>query len=83
MAAQIPPIRKHLLPVLTGEWLFTPPPFCPPAAVISAYDAIVGKCGPVPVQSCFGQGGCFCPHCPNGYQWVVENVMAPAVLQLL
>ncbi len=31
--------------------------------MVSAYSAIVDKCGGVPVQSCFGQGQCFCPHC--------------------
>jgi hypothetical protein len=31
--------------------------------VISSYNAIVEQCGGVPVQSCFGETGCFCPHC--------------------
>ena len=63
--------------------------------VISSYDAIVNECGGVPVQSCFGEFQCFCPHCrsgcgsfdsssgPPGYQWVVENALAPAVRTLL
>lgn len=52
--------------------------------VVSAYDAIISKCGGVvPVQSCFATSGCFCPHCPNGYSWVVDTVIAPAILSFL
>ena len=51
--------------------------------VVSAYNAIINECGAVPVQQCFGEAGCFCPHCPPGYQWVVENVIEPFVRDIL
>jgi hypothetical protein len=50
---------------------------------VNLHDAIVNKCGPVPQSSCFGENGCFCPHCPPGYSWLAETVVAPAIRQLL
>ncbi len=50
--------------------------------VISAYDAIINQCGgEVPVQSCFGETGCYCPHCtlweaPPVSSQVAENVLS-------
>jgi hypothetical protein len=32
--------------------------------VVDPYSAIVSKCGKAPVSSCFGEAGCWCPHCP-------------------
>jgi hypothetical protein len=47
---------------------------------VDLYSAIVAKCGPVPTASCFGLAGCFCPHCNSeGYQWLAEQVIAPAI----
>jgi hypothetical protein len=50
---------------------------------ISLHDAIVKKCGPVPQARCFDVEGCFCPHCPPGYQWLAESTVAPAIKSLL
>jgi len=52
--------------------------------VVSAFDAIIKKCGPLPISDCFGVKDCFCPHCPTaGYEWTVANVLAPAVQRIL
>lgn len=51
---------------------------------VNLHDAIVAKCGPVPQSSCFGETGCFCPHCVSaGYQWLAESTIAPAIQKLL
>eukprot|EP00047_Mylnosiga_fluctuans_P012626 m.27128 g.27128 ORF g.27128 m.27128 type:complete len:313 (-) comp4382_c0_seq2:49-987(-) len=51
---------------------------------INLHDAVVAKCGPVPQASCFGEAGCFCPHCvPAGYQWLAESTIVPALRALL
>jgi len=50
---------------------------------VNLHDAITGRCGPVPQQSCFGETGCFCPHCPAGYQWLAETAIAPAIRRQL
>jgi hypothetical protein len=50
---------------------------------INLHDAIVQKCGPVPQASCFGETGCWCPHCPPGYQWLATSTIAPAIAKLL
>lgn len=50
---------------------------------VNLHDAIVAKCGPVPQASCFGEEGCWCPHCPPGYQWLAESTIAPAIRALL
>ena len=48
---------------------------------------IVAMCGAAPVQTCFGVGDCFCPHCPGGapnaYEWLADNVIAPQIRLLL
>ncbi len=51
--------------------------------VVDPYSAIVEKCGKAPTQSCFGETGCWCPHCPPGYSWLAQTVLAPAVRKLL
>jgi len=51
--------------------------------VIDPYGPIVAKCGKAPVQNCFGETGCFCPHCPSGYAWVANTVIIPALRALL
>lgn len=63
---------------------------------VNLHDAIVGKCGAVPQNSCFNQTGCFCPHCPGlwnetihqynpgpGYLWVAASTIVPALTKLL
>jgi len=53
-------------------------------ATVDLHAAIVNYCGPVPQDSCFGETDCFCPHCVSqGYQWLAENVIAPAMKVLL
>lgn len=53
-------------------------------ATVDAHTALVDQCGPVPQDSCFGVGKCFCPHCPGaGYAWLAENVFAPKLRELL
>jgi len=47
--------------------------------VVDAHTPIIEKCGAVPTQSCFGETGCFCPHCPPGYEWLSQTVIAPAI----
>ena len=46
---------------------------------VDLHAAVVAKCGPVPQASCFGQKGCWCPHCPPGYQWLASSTVAPAI----
>lgn len=51
---------------------------------VDLHAAVVEKCGPVPTQSCFNMTGCFCPHCSNdGYQWLAQTTIAPAIRSLL
>lgn len=50
---------------------------------VNLYTAITGKCGPVPTAECFGEKGCFCPHCPPGYEWLAESTISPAIRALL
>jgi acyl-CoA thioesterase-1 len=50
---------------------------------VDLYHAITGKCGPVPTASCFGQKGCYCPHCPPGYSWLATSTIVPAISALL
>ena len=55
---------------------------------VSLHDAIVGKCGAVPQQSCFNMTGCFCPHCAGrpagqGYDWLATSTVVPALTKLL
>lgn len=51
--------------------------------VVDAHSPIVTKCGAAPVQQCFGEKGCFCPHCPPAYQWLSDTVIAPAIRAIL
>ena len=55
--------------------------------IADPHGPIVEKCGAAPVQTCFGVGGCFCPHCPGGnpnaYEWLANNVIAPQIRLLL
>jgi len=51
---------------------------------VDLHGAVVGYCGPVPQASCFGEDGCFCPHCVDaGYQWLAETTIVPAIKPLL
>ncbi len=50
---------------------------------LDPHTAIVNKCGAAPVQSCFGQTGCWCPHCPAGYSWLANTVLAPPIRAIL
>lgn len=51
---------------------------------VNLHDAIVAHCGPVPQASCFGQQGCFCPHCADaGYAWLANSTIVPALRKLL
>lgn len=47
--------------------------------IVDLHSPIIQKCGAVPQASCFGQGQCWCPHCPPGYQWLATNYIAPAI----
>jgi len=52
--------------------------------IVDLYGAIIGYCGPTPQTSCFGETGCWCPHCVSaGYQWLAESTIVPALKQLL
>ena len=45
---------------------------------------IIQKCGgTLPIASCFNETNCFSPHCPPGYEWVVENLIEPVVRKML
>lgn len=54
---------------------------------INLHDAVVAKCGPPPQPNCFNVSHCFCPHCAGGgapgYQFLTDNVIAPALTKLL
>ena len=51
---------------------------------VDLYSAITSKCGPVPTSECFGQKGCFCPHChEGGYKWLANSTIVPALRALL
>ena len=54
---------------------------------VDLYAAITGKCGAVPQAECFGQKGCFCPHCGGkgglGYSWLTNSTIVPAIAKLL
>ena len=47
--------------------------------VVDQHAPIVAKCGAAPTASCFGLAGCWSPHCPPGYEWLAETVIAPAI----
>ena len=54
---------------------------------VDLYKAITGKCGAVPQSECFGEKGCFCPHCAKngglGYAWLANTTIVPAITALL
>merc|ERR1712159_401754 len=50
---------------------------------VDLYHAITNKCGPVPQATCFGLKGCYCPHCPPGYEWLANSTISPAIRKLL
>lgn len=51
---------------------------------VDLYAAITGECGAVPQPECFGRKGCFCPHCPGeGYKWLANATLVPAIAKLL
>lgn len=47
--------------------------------VVDLHTPIIQKCGAVPTAQCFGESGCWCPHCPPGYNWLATNYIAPAI----
>ena len=47
--------------------------------VVDLHTPIIDKCGAAPTPSCFGLAGCWCPHCPPGYAWLAQTVIAPAI----
>jgi acyl-CoA thioesterase-1 len=51
--------------------------------VVDQHTPIVEKCGAAPTEKCFGLTGCFCPHCPPGYAWLAQTVIAPAIRKAL
>ena len=46
---------------------------------VDLHKPIIEKCGPVPQASCFGQVGCWSPHCPPGYAWLADNYISPVI----
>ena len=52
--------------------------------VLKTYEAVIAHCGPAPQASCFGQNGCWCPHCSDaGYVWLAGTVVAPSLRAML
>jgi hypothetical protein len=47
--------------------------------VVDQHAPIVAKCGAAPTAACFGLTGCWSPHCPPGYGWLAETVIAPPI----
>ena len=52
-------------------------------SVVDLHTPIIEKCGTAPTPACFGLTGCFCPHCPPGYEWLTTTVIAPAIRKAL
>jgi hypothetical protein len=54
---------------------------------LNLHDVITGECGPPPNSTCFGQHGCFCPHCSPadgvGYEFLAVKSIVPALTALL
>jgi hypothetical protein len=50
---------------------------------VDLHKAITDKCGVAPQQECFGQQGCWCPHCGAGYDWLANSTVAPAIRAVL
>ena len=52
--------------------------------VLSTYAAVVAKCGAAPQATCFGNAGCWCPHCSDeGYEWLAGAIVSPSLRALL
>jgi hypothetical protein len=52
--------------------------------VLKTYEAVIAQCGPAPQAQCFGEKGCWCPHCTDaGYAWLAGTVVAPALRAML
>ena len=52
--------------------------------VLQTYEAVIQECGPAPQASCFGENGCWCPHCNDaGYEWLSRTVVTPAIRALI
>ena len=52
-------------------------------AVCDTHARIVEQCGAAPVSECFGVDNCYCPHCAGGYDYLANEVIAPAIRALL
>ena len=51
---------------------------------LDMHAAITAKCGAAPQKQCFGETGCFSPHCvPAGYEWLANTTIAPAIRKAL
>jgi len=50
---------------------------------IDLHTPIVKKCGPVPQSSCMGIPSCWSPHCPQGYEWLANSTVTPAIRNML
>lgn len=46
---------------------------------VDLHKPIIDKCGAVPQASCFGENGCWSPHCPPGYDWLSINFISPVI----
>ena len=46
---------------------------------VDLHKPIIDKCGAAPQASCFGQTGCWSPHCPPGYKWLADNYITPVI----
>lgn len=52
--------------------------------VLQTYEAVIEECGKAPQTSCFGENGCWCPHCTSaGYEWLAGKVISPSLRALL
>ena len=52
-------------------------------SILDTHQPILDQCGAAPVTSCFGVENCYCPHCSGGYDFLANNVIAPAIMALL
>ena len=51
---------------------------------VDMHAPIIAKCGPVPQDACFGEKGCWSPHCVSaGYEWLANSTIAPAIRKFL
>ncbi|GMI39749.1 hypothetical protein TeGR_g647 [Tetraparma gracilis] len=51
--------------------------------VVDTHSPITDQCGAAPVSSCFDLDECYCPHCAGHYDFLANDVIAPAVRQAL